>query len=203
MTFVLGLSGGIGTGKSTVSDMFEKLGARIICADVATRTVQAPGSPALKEIAEAFGDDVIRPDGSLDREAVASIVFRDQEARLRLGSIVHPRVGVEMARQLEEARADDVPLAVLDIALLFEGRRSGKGYPHPFDATVLVYAPRDVQIERTMARDGATREDAERRVAAQMPIDEKREIANHMIDNSGSLEATERQVRELYERLVS
>jgi dephospho-CoA kinase len=196
VTVVIGLSGGIATGKSTVARMLEKQGALVICSDQVTRDVQAPGSPALAEIAAAFGPGVIARDGSLDRAALGAIVFRDPAARQRLNDIVHPRVGAEMARRLEAARASGARLVVLDIALLFEGRASGRGHAaqQPFDATVLVYAPREVQIQRQMQRDGHDRGEAERRVNAQLPIEEKRAMADYVIDNSGSLEETERQV---------
>ncbi len=204
MTVVIGLSGGIGSGKSTVSTLLEKLGATVVDADAIVHELQAPGSAMLGEIARAFGDQVIAADGSLDRQAVADVVFRDPEARTRLGSIVHPPVIAEMMRRAAAAVADDDPMVVLDIPLLFEGRKTGtgSGAHMNFDATVAVWVPRAMQIERTVERDGCTPEEAERRVAAQLPIDEKREMADHVIDNSGSREDTERQVTELYARLV-
>jgi dephospho-CoA kinase len=205
MTVIVGLSGGIGSGKSTVSAMLEKLGATLIDADAIVHELQAAGSPMLRAIAEAFGPQVIREDGSLDRAAVSAIVFRDEDARTRLGNIVHPPVIAEMMRRAAAARDEGVPVIVLDIPLLFEGRKAGRGSGAimAFETTLAVWVPRDVQIERTVARDGCTREEAERRVAAQMPIDEKRDMADHVIDNSGSVEATERQVAALYELLVS
>lgn len=204
MTRVVGLSGGIGTGKSTVTRMLAELGAVVVDADAIVHRLQAAGSPLLDEIAEAFGADVIGAEGALDRKRVADLVFRDPTARARLNAIVHPRVGAEMARELAAARAAAAPLVVLDIPLLFEGRAAGAGgaSAQGFDATVLVYAPRELQIERTLARDDGTREDVERRLAAQLPIDEKRALADHVIDNAGTLDETERQVRALFERLV-
>jgi dephospho-CoA kinase len=131
-------------------------------------------------------------------------VFRDPAARARLNAIVHPRVGAEMARELAAAREAGAALVVLDIPLLFENRAAGRGgaSARAFDATVLVHAPRELQIERTIGRDGVSREEVERRLAAQLPIDEKRALADHVIDNSGTLDDTERQVRALFERLV-
>lgn len=204
MTRVVGLSGGIGTGKSTVTRMLAELGAVVVDADAIVHRLQAAGSPLLDEIAEAFGADVIGTDGALDRKGLADLVFRDPTARARLNAIVHPRVGAEMARELAAARAAAAPLVVLDIPLLFEGRAAGGGGASTlgFDATVLVYAPREQQIERTLARDDGTREDVERRLAAQLPIDEKRALADHVIDNAGTLDETERQVRALFETLV-
>jgi dephospho-CoA kinase len=204
VTRVIGLSGGIGTGKSTVASILARLGALVIDADAIVRELQAPGTPMLAEIAAAFGPELIGADGSLDRARLGELVFRDPEARLRLGKIVHPAVGAEMRRRLEAAREARVGLVVLDIPLLFEGRKAGSGSAAQlgFDATVLVYAAEPQQIERQVARDGYSRDEALRRVRSQMPIEEKRALADYVIDNSGSLAATERQARELYERLV-
>jgi len=204
MTKIVGLSGGIGSGKSTVSKMLEKLGAAVICADAIVHELQAPGAPMLDEIAEAFGADVIDAEGALDRQAVAAIVFRDADARARLGQIVHPPVIAEMWRRAAEAREARQALVALDIPLLFEGAKAGRGaaVAIPFDATICVWVPAALQLERTLARDGGPADDARRRIAAQLPIDEKRAMADHVIDNSGSLEETERQVGELFERLT-
>ncbi len=204
MTRVIGLSGGIGTGKSTVARMLARAGATVIDADAIVHRLQAAGSPLLDELAAAFGNDVIGADGALDRKRLGDLVFRDPAARARLNAMVHPRVGAEMVRELEAARQAGAPLVVLDIPLLFEGRVAGPNDPSRlgFEETVLVYAPRELQIDRALARDRGTREDLERRLAAQLPIDEKRALADHVIDNSGSLDDTERQVRALFEVLV-
>lgn len=198
------MSGGIATGKSAVARIFAELGAVVIDADAIVHELQAPGTPMLAEIAAAFGSELIGADGALDRKRLGEIVFRDPEARRRLGQIVHPGVGAEMARRLAAARAAGANLVVLDIPLLFEGRKAGTGSAAllPFDATVLVYAPETLQIERQVARDGYGRDEAQRRVRAQMPIEEKRALADFVIDNSESIDDTQRQVRELYERLV-
>jgi len=205
MTCLLGLSGGIGSGKSTVTRILAELGATTIDADAIVHEQQAAGQPMLAEIAKAFGEKVIAPDGSLDREALGAIVFRDEEARARLGRIVHPPVIAEMMRRAQAAVEAKVPLVVLDIPLLFEGRISGRGSGAmmDFDATLCVWVSRDVQIERTMARDGCDRAEAERRIAAQLPIDEKREMADYVIDNSGSEAETRAQVEALFERLTA
>lgn len=127
MTFILGLSGGIGSGKSTVTRILEELGAVTIDADAIVHAQQAPGQPMLAELARAFGPSVLAADGALDRPALAAIVFRDETARARLGEIVHPPVIAEMMRRAEAAVAAGEPLVVLDIPLLFEGGRAGAG----------------------------------------------------------------------------
>ena len=205
MTCILGLSGGIGSGKSTVTAILTELGATTIDADAIVHEQQAAGQPMLKEIAAAFGDEVIAADGALDREALGAIVFRDAEARARLGQIVHPPVIAEMMRRAKAAVEAQHPLVVLDIPLLFEGRVSGRGSGAimDFDDTLCVWVSREVQVERTMSRDGCDAEEAERRIAAQLPIDQKREMADHVIDNSGSLEDTRAQVEALFERLTA
>ncbi|MBS1105050.1 MAG: dephospho-CoA kinase [Deltaproteobacteria bacterium] len=203
MTRVIGLTGGIGTGKSTVARMLAELGAVVIDADAIVHELQAPGSPALAEIAAALGSDVLDAAGALDRARVAERVFRDPALRQRLNAIMHPRVGAEMARRTDAARRGGAPLVVLDIPLLFETRpRDRDAARRGSDATVLVYAPPSLQIDRTVARNGCTREEAERRVAAQLPIDQKRALADHVIDNAGALADTERQVRDLFAKLV-
>jgi dephospho-CoA kinase len=203
VTRIVGLSGGIGSGKSTVARLLAALGATVIDADAIVHELQAPGSPLLAEIAAAFGPGVIAADGSLDRARLAAIVFRDPEARARLGAIVHPPVGAEIARRVALARSRGAAVVVLDIPLLFEGRarRTGTAARLDYDATVLVWVPEETQLERQMARDGCSREEALRRIRAQMPLEEKKALADFVIDNSGTPEETERQVRALWETL--
>jgi dephospho-CoA kinase len=202
---IVGLTGGIGSGKSSVARLWRQLGAEVIDADAIVHELQAPGMPLLARIAAEFGPELIRADGSLDREALGAIVFRDPEARQKLNRIVHPAVGAEFARRVAAAQASGAGLLVLDIPLLFESRAQNTGGASAmrFDAIVLVWVPREVQIQRTVARDGCRRDEAERRVAAQMPIDAKRALADHVIDNSGSPEETERQLRALHAQLTS
>ena len=207
---MVGLTGGIGTGKSTVARLLAALGARVIDADAIVHELQAPGTPLLARIAEAFGPEILRPDGALDRERLGKLVFSDPAARARLSALVHPAVGVEMMRRLDDARAAGVPLVVLDIPLLLEGRAQRAGdAARPRTASdlvsevIVVYAPRGPADRAAVARDGATREHAAERVRAQLSIEEKRNLADHVIDNSGSLADTERQVRELHARLTA
>ncbi len=204
MTAFIGLSGGIGSGKSTVSKILAELGATIVDADAIVHEMQAAGQPMLREIAAAFGEGVIAEDGSLDRPALGAIVFRDADLRRKLEEIVQPPVVAEMARRAKVAIDAGAPMVVMDIPLLFEGQRSGRGSAarNQYDATVCVWVPVEVQIERTIARDRCDRGEAERRVAAQMPIDEKRDMADYVIDNSGTPEATRSQVEALYAKLT-
>jgi dephospho-CoA kinase len=203
MTVVIGLTGGIGSGKSTVARMLAERGAVVIDADAIVHELQAKGMPMVAELASAFGPGILDATGALDRKALGAIVFADEAARLRLNDIVHPQVGAEFARRLSAALAAHAPLVVLDIPLLFEGRASGRGSAasRSAETTVVVWVPEATQIERTMQRDGCTRAEAEQRVRAQLPLDKKRELADHVIDNSGALVDTERQVRALCERL--
>jgi dephospho-CoA kinase len=159
----------------------------------------------LEEISAAFGSEVIAKDGSLDREALGAIVFRDEKARVRLGGIMHPPVIAEMMRRSKAAVEAGDALVVLDIPLLFEGRLSGRGSGATgnFDETICVWVSREIQLERTMARDGCDAAEAERRISAQLPIDEKRAMADHVIDNSGTREETRAQVAALVSRLTS
>jgi dephospho-CoA kinase len=204
MSKIVALSGGIGSGKSTILKMLVALGATPIDADALVHELQAPGTPMLTEMAKAFGDHIIESDGSLNREAVSDIVFRDADARAKLGLIVHPPVIAEMMRRASEGRANGDPLVVLDIPLLFEGAKRGTGaaVATKYDATILAWVPVETQIKRTLSRDGCDRSEVERRIAAQMPIDDKREYADHTIDNSGTTDETERQVKALYEKLT-
>jgi dephospho-CoA kinase len=210
VTRVVGLTGGIGTGKSTVARLLESLGALVIDADAIVHELQAKGAPLLAKIAAAFGPEILRPDGSLDRERLGQLVFADPAARKRLNDLVHPAVGLEMLRRLEAAKASGTPLVVLDIPLLLEGRAARGADPGRartasdlVSEVIVVYAREEQQIERQMARDGSSREHATQRIRAQLSIEEKRKLADHVIDNSGTLEDTERQVRELYAELTT
>jgi len=204
MTCVVGLTGGIGSGKSTVGALLQALGATLIDADRIVHQLQAPGQPMLEELAVAFGRNILDASGALDRKALAEIAFNDAEARARLGNIIHPGVGAEMLRQVVSAREANAPLAVADIPLLFEGRRGGRDTAGMLgvEGVILAWVPVALQIDRTMARDACTREQAQARIDAQLPIDDKREWADYVIDNSGEPRETEKQVRDLYAELT-
>lgn len=204
MTQVVALSGGIGSGKTTVREILDELGAVTVCADAIVHALQVPGTGILEEIAEAFGPEAIGESGALDRPALARVVFGDPEARERLGAIMHPPVVAEMMRRAQEGVKAGAALVVLDIPLYFEGQKSGSGSAaaRQYDASILVWVPRETQVLRTISRDGCEVAEAERRIAAQMPIDEKRDYATHIIDNSGDREETRRQVKRVFEQLA-
>jgi dephospho-CoA kinase len=204
-TFVVGLTGGIATGKSRVANLLEDLGAGVVCSDRLVREIQAAGSEALDEIAESFGAEYILASGELDRAGLGALIFQDADARQRLNSIIHPRVTQKMAERLEAFRQEGVPVVVLDIPLLLEGKKAGRGTGAllPFDEIVVVYANEQKQVERLMARDRLSPQAAIARVHAQMPIEEKRAMADVVIDNGGDWQKTEEQVRELYQRWAS
>jgi dephospho-CoA kinase len=180
---VIGLTGGIGTGKSAVSAFLRELGVTVIDADEGTRAVQAAGSGGLRRLVEAFGPGILTADGALDRAALGAIVFSDAPARQRLNAIVHPLVREWMADRLREAveRGDEV--AVLDVPLLFETRGI-----EGLEAVILVYSPEELQLKRLVEQRGMDERAARERIAAQMPIDDKRHLASHVIVNTGTLE---------------
>jgi len=193
---LVGLTGGIATGKSTAARFFAEQGAVVIDADVLARRVVAPGSPCLAEIREAFGEGVLSPDGTLDREALGAIVFGDEGARARLNSIVHPRVGLEADREMRAARERDPEAVVIyDVPLLFES-----GMEDRFDRVVVVYIPRTEQLRRLRARDGLTVKEAEARLQSQWDIEDKARRADDILDNRGPLGTLRQQVVDLLER---
>jgi dephospho-CoA kinase len=194
VTVRVGLTGGVASGKSTVSAILAELGAVVIDADVLAREVVARGTPGLDAVVAEFGPDVLTPEGDLDRPAMGRLVFGDDAARRRLEAIIHPLVIERMAEIEATAGEDDV--VVHDIPLLAEGGRADT-----FDAVVVVDAPRDLQVERMLADRGWTREDAESRIAAQATREERRAIATHVIDNNGTLEELRARVEEVLDEL--
>ena len=191
---IAGLTGGIASGKSTVSGMFQNAGAMIIDADVMARRVVEPGLPAWQAIKSMFGDQVVRPDGTLDRPLLGDLVFNDGELRERLEGIIHPQVRDLMDREVARLmRTYPNALVIKDIPLLIEaGMTSGLA------EIVVVYVPVDLQIKRLMKRDGIGLAAAKARIQAQMPIEEKRRLGTLVIDNSCDLSHTEAQVLEIY-----
>ena len=193
---VLGLTGGIGSGKSMVLSMFANLGAEVIAADQLAREVVEPGQPALEEIATAFGRDMLMPDGRLDRGKLARIIFADPVARARLNAITHPRIQERMATEMA-LRGSRPGLLIVDIPLLYENDRSDT-----VESVIVVWVDAKTQLRRLTERDGLTPDEARQRIAAQMPLDEKRARADLVVDNSGSRENTRRQVEVIYRRFA-
>lgn len=194
--FCIGLTGGIGTGKSTVSAYLARLGYRIIDADKISHQVTAPGSPLLPRIEEAFGSCVMTEKGELDRQAMAALVFADPEKKALLESIVTAEVKhIIEARKQELKAAGEKGLVFFDIPLLFEYGCEGL-----CDAVWTVSAEEEVRIRRVMARDGAVREHVLARIASQMPQEEKESLADEVIDNSGDLAGLYDQIDALLER---
>ncbi|HVF90131.1 MAG TPA: dephospho-CoA kinase [Blastocatellia bacterium] len=193
----IGLTGSIAVGKSFVISILSELGCATFDADKIAHSVMEPGREAYDGIVREYGREVLAGDGSIDRVKLGAIVFADAARRKRLNEIVHPRVIEEQNRLLAAAEARDPnAIAIVDAALMIE---SG-GYKR-FDKLIVVFCRPEIQIERLMRRNGITREDAERRVAAQMPSDEKRRYADFEIDTSGDFEETRRRVIEVHARL--
>ncbi len=196
---LVGLTGSIATGKSTVSRMFAHLSARVIDADLLAREVVMPGQAAHARIVEEFGPQVIQEDGSLDRKALGALVFADAAKRKRLEEITHPAIGARRQRILSVLDEEAFEGVVMwDAALLFEG-----GGAATMDRVVVVYADQETELRRLMERDGLSDADARARIASQMPVAEKAKLADHVIDNSGTREGTERQVRAVYGALLA
>lgn len=195
---LIGLTGGIATGKSTVSAMLRARGVTVVDADEATRAVQAPGSEGLRRIAEEFGPEIIRPDGQLDRGRLAAMVFADEQKRARLNAVVHPLVRAWMAERAKEAEERGEELVVFDVPLLYESR----GDPG-FEAVILVYAPEELQLRRLLELRRMSEEEAWARIRAQMPIEEKRRLATFVIDNTGSLEQLEAETERVWAEVLA
>jgi len=194
----VGLTGGIASGKSTVAEMFRRHGAHLIDADRVSRDVVVSGRPALEEIVEGFGRGVLRPDGALDRAALAAIVFNDDDARARLNAIVHPRIWEEEDRlcAIHEARDPD-GVVMIDAAVIIEAGGAGR-----VDLMVVVDVDAEDQLERLAAK-GMFEEEARSRIRAQMPVAEKRTYGDYVLNNRGSLEETGRQVERVWRELAA
>ncbi len=195
----VGLTGSIAVGKSFVSGLLAEMGCHVVDADELARRVVEPGTEGLSKIVEAFGEDVLRPDGTLDRARLGAVVFADEEKRKLLNSILHPLIFAEQDALLRSWEAEDPRgVGVVDAALMIE---SG-GYKR-FDRLVVVHCRPEIQLERLMRRNSLAREEAERRIAAQMPQEEKLRHADFRIDTSEGFEDTRRQTVEVYAALRS
>ena len=193
----VGLTGSSAVGKSYVSGVLTELGCRVADADVLARRVVEPGAEGLRRIVEAFGDWVLRPDGTLDRAAVSAVIFKDAEKRGLVNSLLHPLIIAEQDELLRRwEREDPRGIGVVDAALLIESGGHGR-----FDRLVVVHCRPEVQLERLMRRNGYTREEAAARIAAQMPQEEKLRYADFKIDTSGSFEDARGRTGEVYAAL--
>lgn len=193
---VIGLTGGIGSGKSTVSALLAERGAVIIDADAITRELQQPGQPVFEAMVERFGPEIVAADGTLDRAAVANIVFRDEEAKKDLEGIVHPAVGVEMLNRMQ-AVTDEDAVVVYDVPLLVEAARGG------YAAVIVVDVDPEIAVRRLVEQRGMPEEDARARIANQASRQQRLAVADRIVDNSGSREDLRRQVDEVWEWLTA
>ncbi|MDI6823833.1 MAG: dephospho-CoA kinase [Bacillota bacterium] len=195
---VIGLTGGIACGKSTVAGILRELSARVVDADEVARELLAPGSPVLARVAERFGRKVLREDGSLDRQRLAEIVFRDRQALADLNAITHPPIVARIRQRIQEARREGVRVLVIDAPLLLEAGMQGM-----VDEVWVVTCTRDQQIERLCRRTGLSPSEAEARTRAQMPLEEKLGRADRVIPNEGSLAQLRAEVERHWQDLAS
>lgn len=192
MSLVIGLTGGIASGKSTVSNMLKEMNITVIDADVEARLAVEKGEPAYQKIVAEFGDDILLDTEEIDRVKLGSIIFHNAEKRQLLNSIVHPEVRKRMNDQVEAARVRGEQVIVLDIPLLFESKLT-----YMVEKTILVYVDRDIQLKRLMERNDLSMENAEARIKSQMPLSEKVALADAVINNNGSITETKKQVIEV------
>jgi len=193
---LVGLTGGIATGKSMVSEIFRRLGCEIIDADVLAREVVEPGEPALAAIVAEFGPGILDPAGRLDRKKLGGIVFSDAAKRAELEEITHPEIAIGIAAEIHRLESEGHRIAIVDAALIHETGRRAR-----FEAVIAVHCGRMQQVRRLVERDGISDQQALRRIAAQMNPDEKARASEHVIDNSGDRASTRAQVRALVERI--
>jgi len=194
---IVGLTGGIGSGKSSVTEMFKDEGAYVIDFDYLARVVVEPDKPAWKDIIDYFGPEILSPDRTLNRSILAEIVFSDTKSRKVLEGFTHPRIFEERDTLIKDIKKKDPnAVVIIDVPLLFELSLKKK-----FDKVVLVYVSRDVQIKRAIKRGVLTKEKVEKRLKAQIPIEEKKLLSDYIINNEGSLKDTRDQVRKVVHEL--
>lgn len=195
---ILGITGNIGAGKSSVAKEFQRLGAAVVDADQLAREVVVPGSPVLDELVKQFGTGILAAQGGLDREALGRLVFSDETARQRLNRIIHPAIAeLSTCRLSQLQRQPDVPLIIYEAPLLYEADADSR-----VDRVLVVKIDPQVQLQRLLARDGCDEPTARRKIAAQMPQNAKLARADYVIDNSSSIVETRRQVEQLWQQLL-
>ena len=195
---VIGLTGGIASGKSTAARTLVELGAHVVDADLVAREIVAPGQPALAEIARTFGKEMLLPDGTLDRKRLGAVIFADVERRRALNAITHPRIAAETQARLGKLRDQGVPIAIYEAALLVEN-----GVHKGLDGLIVVACDEATQLRRLMGRDGYVEADARARIAAQAPMAEKIAAATWVVDTSGPLADTKKQLARVWEEILS
>lgn len=195
---IIGLTGNIGSGKSTVAKTFEELGAKVIDADGIARAVVEPGKPALKELISEFGEVILNDDGTLNRKHVADAVFNDEAKRERLNSIIHPRILEQINEYIDKYRADGEEIVIIEAALLVEKR----GLINFIDKLIVVSVDRETQIERVVTRDNLGRDEIVSRIESQMSNEDKTRQADFIIDNTKSIENTRNQVEKIWKSLI-
>jgi len=194
----VGLTGSIGVGKSYVTSIFEELGAHVLDADQTAREVVMPGMPGLKAVTEVFGEEILNPDGTLNRKQLGAVVFADEAKRQQLNFVLHPFIIARQDEILNEWEAKDPQgIGIVDAALMIE---SG-GYRR-FDKLIVVHCRPEVQLERLMLRDKLSRDEAQRRINSQMPQEEKQKFADYLIDTSDGFEPTREQTRRIFTELT-
>ncbi len=192
---IIGLTGGISSGKSTVAEMIKQLGIPIVDADVIAREVVEPNEEAYAQIVQHFGTSILNEDQTIDRKKLGAIVFNDENERKKLNSIVHPAIRQRMKQQKEQYLQEGFVHVVLDIPLLFESKLT-----YLVEKTLLVYVNEDVQLQRLMARDESTKEEALSRIKSQMPLKEKINLADEVINNNGTVEETKEQLYQILKK---
>lgn len=195
MSLVIGLTGGIASGKSTVSTMLKEMNITVVDADIEARLAVMKGEPAYFKIIEEFGADILLDNGEIDRQKLGSIIFHQAEKRQMLNEIVHPEVRKRMSNQAERAEKNGEAVVVLDIPLLFESKLT-----YMVDKTLLVYVDAETQLQRLIARNNLSVEDAEARIRSQLPLSDKVKLADAVIDNNGSIEDTKKQLNQVLVR---
>ncbi|MDN5709036.1 MAG: dephospho-CoA kinase [Planococcus sp. (in: firmicutes)] len=186
---IIGLTGSIASGKSTVSQMLKELGYPVVDADLVARQVVEPGTETLNSIAQAFGPEVIRADGSMDRERVGTIIFNDPTSRKKLNDIIHPAIRREMLRQRQAFLDEGYETVIMDIPLLFESKLQ-----RMVDKILVVSVSEQQQLKRLMERNGLTEQEAKARIASQLPFSVKEQGADEVLDNNGSVDNTKHQL---------
>lgn len=195
--FKLGLTGGIATGKTTISNYLKTKGIPVLDADEYARKVVEPGTPGLTDIVNTFGKQVLQSDGSLNRKLLGQIIFNDMTARQKLNDITHPQIQQMMTDELQKLAKDKTPLVILDIPLLLENHNIAGA-----DAIMVVTVPESIQLNRLMQRNNLNKGEAQRRIDAQMPLSEKEKLADFIVDNSGTIANTLTQVDKVIQNIT-